>query len=224
LSVQHTDVGAYALGLLEAHDRHDFEQHLATCPECTAELAELSGLRELLADLDPVEPAADGPDQAQIADVVRRQSGTQRRRALVRRSLGLAAGAALLAGGVGIGIAAAHRPGPHVPPPPGLVVRQATNPGTGVTGKVELVPKAWGTAVTLNLSGIHGPLTCQLIAVSKTGQRTVVTGWFVPAAGYGVPGHPGHLIVQGGTAVQAPGLAAMVVTVVRGPTLVSISV
>ena len=43
---EHTDVGAYALGLLEAQDRQAFEEHLATCPSCAAELAELSGMKE----------------------------------------------------------------------------------------------------------------------------------------------------------------------------------
>ena len=42
---QHTDVGAYALGLLEPADRQEFERHLAGCPDCAAELAELAGMR-----------------------------------------------------------------------------------------------------------------------------------------------------------------------------------
>jgi anti-sigma factor RsiW len=41
MSSEHTDVGAYALGLLEPEDRRAFEEHLAGCPACAAELAEL---------------------------------------------------------------------------------------------------------------------------------------------------------------------------------------
>ena len=32
VSSEHIDVGAYALGLLEAADRQAFEEHLAGCP------------------------------------------------------------------------------------------------------------------------------------------------------------------------------------------------
>ena len=95
---------------------------------------------------------------------------------------------------------------------------------TGATGTVGLLTKTWGTYVSLDLAGVHGPLECQLIAVSKTGQRRVVTGWLVRAPGDGVPGHPAHLLVQGGTAIPVAGLARFDVVVVNGPTLLSIPV
>ena len=44
MSGEHTDIGAYSLGLLEQQDRQAFEAHLAECPSCKAELAELSGM------------------------------------------------------------------------------------------------------------------------------------------------------------------------------------
>jgi anti-sigma factor RsiW len=45
---EHTDVGAYSLGLLEQQDRRAFEAHLADCQTCAAELAELAGMAGLL--------------------------------------------------------------------------------------------------------------------------------------------------------------------------------
>jgi anti-sigma factor RsiW len=54
---EHTDVGAYALGLLEEQDRRAFEGHLAGCPSCRAELAELSGMKDLLSGIGPVDAA-----------------------------------------------------------------------------------------------------------------------------------------------------------------------
>lgn len=55
ISDQHTDLGAYSLGLLEEQDKAAFEAHLAGCESCTAELAALSPVAALLHGLDPVE-------------------------------------------------------------------------------------------------------------------------------------------------------------------------
>ncbi|MBA9007488.1 zf-HC2 domain-containing protein [Thermomonospora cellulosilytica] len=56
--VEHTDVGAYALGLLEDADRRAFEEHLAGCPACAAELRRLTGAADALRALRD-DPGAD---------------------------------------------------------------------------------------------------------------------------------------------------------------------
>jgi hypothetical protein len=71
---------------------------------------------------------------------------------------------------------------------------------------------------------VRGPLDCELIAVSKSGERRVMMGWLVPAAGYGVPGHPAHLLIQGGTSIDLPNLSKIEVEVVHGATLLTIPV
>ena len=93
-----------------------------------------------------------------------------------------------------------------------------------MAGTVGLVAKAWGTQVTLDLSKVHGPVECELVAVSRTGERRVVMGWQVPAPGDGVPGHPAHLVIQGGTSIPTNELARVDVDVVNGRTLVSVPV
>jgi len=62
----HTDVGAYSMGLLEEQDRREFEDHLAGCPACAAEVAELSPMAALLrgVELREVEPAGAEGDRA----------------------------------------------------------------------------------------------------------------------------------------------------------------
>ena len=231
----HTDVGAYSMGLLEERDRREFEDHLAGCPACAAEVAELSPMAALLRDveLQGVEPAsaegggpAGGPPEAQVTDLIRRRARQQRHRRRWQVALGAAAGIVLIGGGIGAGIAVAPQHGN--PPVPGVALtgqlHSATDPGTGVAGTVGLVAKAWGTQVTLDLSKVRGPAECELIAVSRTGERRVVMGWLVAAPGDGVPGHPAHLVIRGGTSIARSDLARVDVDVVNGRTLVSIPV
>jgi hypothetical protein len=222
----HTDVGAYSMGLLEERDRRAFEDHLAGCRACAAELAELSPMAGLLRGVDPAGPATGEPAGGQVTELIRRRARQQRQRRRWQVAVGAAAGIVLIGGGIGVGIAAAPQPGSPRPPPLALTGQRhsATDPGTGVAGTVGLVGKAWGTQVTLDLSEVHGPLECQLIAVAKSGERRVVTGWLVAAPGDGVPGHPAHLVVQGGTSIPRSDLARVDVDVVNGRTLVSIPV
>lgn len=218
MSDEHVDVGAYALGLLEDEDSTAFEAHLARCPSCHAELAEFTPMKALLTGLGPVEEL-DG-----VADLLSRRAAASRRRVRWTVAVGAAACVAALGGGLAAGFAVA----PNNPPPGTAVLagqlHSATNPQTGVTGTVGLVTKTWGTYVSLDLADVHGPLECELIAVSKTGERRVVTGWVVGVPGDGVPGHPAHLLVQGGTAISAADLARLDVIVVNGKTLLSIPV
>ena len=174
----HTDVGAYSMGLLEEQDRQAFEEHLAGCPACAAEVAELSPMAALLRDVElrAVEPAGGGePEGGEVTELLRRRARQQRQRRRWQVALGAAAGIVLIGGGIGLGIAATPQGGP--PPPPALALtgqlHSATDPGSGVAGTVGLVAKAWGTQVTLDLSKVHGPAECELVAVSRTGSG----GW-----------------------------------------------
>jgi hypothetical protein len=230
MSGEHTDVGAYSMGLLEERDRQAFEDHLADCSSCAAELAELSPMAALFRGIEPVgagdEPAEAQVTEAQVTELIRRRVTQQRHRRRWQVALGAAAGIVLIGGGIAVGTAVAtQQKGPAAPP--SAVAGQlhsATDPGTGVAGTVGLVAKAWGTQVTLNLSKVHGPVECELVAVSKTGERRVVMGWLVPAPGDGVPGHPAHLVLQGGTSIGVNDLARVDVDVVQGRTLLSIPV
>ena len=217
----HTDIGAYSLGLLEQADREAFEDHLAGCPACAAELADLSPMADLLRGVEPVEPAGEPPAEATVTQLISRRAATQRYRARWLRAVGVAAGLVLLAGGIAVGVAAAPQGQPAT-----AVGQQhsAIDPVTHVAGTVGLVAHAWGTQLTLDLSRIRGPVTCDLVAVSKSGTTQVAMSWMVPKAGEGGPGHPAHLILAGATSIPLKDLARVDVNVVHGGTLLSIPV
>jgi hypothetical protein len=226
VSGEHIEVGAYALGLLEAQDTAAFEAHLATCESCRAEFAELSPMKALLTGLGPVDTPDDVTAAAPVTDLLHRRAQAGRRRTRRLLVVGAAAAAVAAAAGVAGGLAAA-------PSHPQQVVagavmggqeHSATDPRTGVRGTVGLLVKGWGTWVTLDLANVRGPLECELVAVSKTGETRVVTGWNVAVPGDGVPGHPAHLLVAGGTSIPLADLSRFEVIVVRGPTLLTIPV
>jgi hypothetical protein len=235
---EHTDVGAYALGLLERDDRQAFETHLAGCAQCARELTDFSGLRDLLTGLDgPVEldelddPPVRRPFSADgdVAVLLRRRRTAARRRRRGTAILGLAAGIALLAGGITVGAAVASSGGfgnDHGKIPADLLVwgvtREATDAKTGVSGIVAMEDKGWGTHLALDITHVKGPLTCELVAVSKTGDQHIVTEWAVPPLGYGEPGAPDHLQVHGGTAFTRAELGHFEIRDQTGGTLLTI--
>jgi anti-sigma factor RsiW len=104
MSGEHTDVGAYSMGLLEERDRQAFEDHLADCSSCAAELAELSPMAALFRGIEPVE-AGDQPAEAKVTDLIQRRVRQQRHRRRWQVALGAAAGIVLIGGGIAVGAA-----------------------------------------------------------------------------------------------------------------------
>ncbi|MCC9307229.1 zf-HC2 domain-containing protein [Kitasatospora sp. RB6PN24] len=207
----HLDVGAYVLGLLDGADRAAFEAHLADCPRCRAEAARLEGLQPLLAEYaaggaEPVEPSA------RLLDGLLDEVASRRRRQNVRRRWLVAVAAALVLGGPAVtaavmetavvtSTAAPSGPSPTAPATGPTATSSATGPG-GAVATVGVAPSAWGSTISLTLSGVTGPRTCDLVAVSEYGAQQTVTTWTVPASGYG--GAAPQLHMTGGTG-YAPG-------------------
>ncbi|MFF7731185.1 anti-sigma factor family protein [Streptomyces sp. NPDC008001] len=195
---QHTGVGAYALGVLGEADAARFEEHLAECPECAAELDELMGLTPLLAALKesaPVpEAVAPRPDPALLDRLLGRVAAA-RRAQRTRRLCLVAAAAALIVAGPLVGAAVFSE---EAPDHSGVSAAKqmyedgekigAVDPTTKVDATVSLQQKPWGTHVALRLAHVRGPLTCDLVAVGKNGERQTVTTWAVPPGGYGLDG------------------------------------
>lgn len=255
-NVEHTDVGAYALGLLEESDRRAFEAHLATCRSCQAELREFGGMAQLLGEVRQNPPSEGLPGEhseqpgrhagppgptapfgagvpadqrsAPVVDLLRRKADADRSRRRGRTVLAIAAGVALLAGGGAIGVvlggdepAGQHNmAGPMPGPAEQLLLTGArssgTDPKTKAAGVIALETKGWGTHVALELKNVRGPLECELVAVSKSGAKRVVTGWAVPPKGWGVPGSPDPGMLHGGTSFKRDQIARFDVMILGG--------
>ena len=91
-------LGVYALGALDAEETALVESHLATCPDCRAELAELTGLTALLGRVSEEDIAqAASPPEAVLDRLI---AASARRHKINRLVFGLAASlvAAVLGG------------------------------------------------------------------------------------------------------------------------------
>ncbi|MPZ25286.1 MAG: hypothetical protein GEV12_02230 [Micromonosporaceae bacterium] len=220
----HWDVAAYALGVLDPREVPRFEQHLAHCPSCAAELERLVPATAVLADVDPAElrEVEDLRLAGRLLEAVR----GQRRRTRNRQRLTVAAGTAVAAATAGLALFAgaswfstatgppgAAEPTSADPTPAATPIGiggpelgsgerfSATDPASGVHADVLLDEMDWGTQVSFALSSLTGPRDCQLVVVHVDGSGHPAASWRVPADGYGTEAHPAPLLLQSATAV-----------------------
>jgi hypothetical protein len=226
----HVDVAAYALGGLDKHEDEAFRVHLDQCPTCWSELERMVDVTALLSRLDPAEilgePEQPGPHVLEgMLNEVRTTRRATRQRGI------LAAAAALVLIIVSPVVAVNALDSGDSPQPQQATVQalagevfQATNGATGVTARVGLDKKGWGTDVGLELAGVVGPLECELVAVSRANKERVVSTWSVPPKGYGVPAQPNPLKTRGGTSFSPDDIARMEIRTLDGKTLVQVPV
>lgn len=236
---QHTDVGAYALGILDAEDVPRFEEHLATCERCAAELDGLVALEPVLAEAAAGEGAGEGPGPAVLAGLLDEVAAVRRTRRRNRLYLVAAAGALIVGGPLAaVALTAGGTNGgpddlAHSSPARAMYEHGekhgATDPVTDVAATVSLEKKPWGTHVALRLANVTGPLTCDLVAVGRDGARQTVTTWAVPPSGYGVKGGSSKwnrepLFTHGGAAMNRDDIDHFEVRTLDGRRLASVKV
>lgn len=151
------DDGAYVLGALSPAERLAFKRHLADCPECTRDVAELADLPGLLGRVGPdvLEGPLDEPVPDLLPALVREVRRSHRRRGLV--TAGLAAAAAAVVVVVPVGLAQlgdeptrTADPGSSATPSPVEPRRMEPVDGAPVHATLSLEEVTWGTRLGLS--------------------------------------------------------------------------
>lgn len=235
----HHDVAGYVLGVLDPREAARFEDHLAECDVCAAELESLLPVAALMSQVDGAsfvrmeESVRDGRMLQEMLNAV----AYERSRVRVRRMLSLAAGVvafvAVSAGSLAAGFAVSDQPSAPVAQPSASPSANPDGPGVGgfeqlpgdhfsatdevskVSLDVVLESHEWGTQVSIAVAQITGPLACQLVAVGEDSQGEVVYTWNVPPEGYGSKANPEVLFLQGVTALSRKSIKSIELQTVR---------
>ena len=204
------ELGAHALGLLDAEQSRAVEEHLAVCPECRHEWEELRGMVDLLDDVPP-EAFLDGPPdggdlllQRTLRQVRAEKGASRRRRRIALAGAAAVALAAVLAGGVAVGRTTAPQVVAAAPAPAAGAVVLAGGDGD-VSMTATLTPAAGWVRLRATVKGIPPGERCELVVVARDGTRAVAGGWLVPQQGW----RDG--ITLDGSALVAPDQVAAVV-------------
>jgi anti-sigma factor RsiW len=223
-------LGALVLGALEPAERPALEAHLASCPRCTAILADLAPLPGLLHRLNPIErslaepsrssapqPQSEPTPLAPPPELLERLVGAARRERARRRRRTWAAAvaaAAVLLGVVLAGTITGGRWGDDQPP--SATVASATDAHTNVRADVRLTADAWGSALALRLTGVAPEEHCSLVAIDDHGRRDVASTW--------VATYEGAATVTGHTSFRSGQITRVVVVTADGRTLVRVPI
>lgn len=178
-------LGVYVLGAADQAERLRVEAHLPGCPECQAELAELTPLPGLLTlvpeDMRPAttrtaaEQSGLAARAGRVGEPASRRGATRLRGFLARpaRAAAVAAAGALAAGlTLGYWLMPAG-----TATEPASTTFTGVNPATRVVATAALTPTSWGTSIQLRLRGIPLNVECRLVAHSRTGATEVTGVW-----------------------------------------------
>ncbi|MGH2703536.1 MAG: zf-HC2 domain-containing protein [Actinomycetota bacterium] len=133
-------ISAYLDGVLDASERGRVEEHLRSCPDCTARRETLERTMAALASLPDAPPTADESRAIRLAVLERTGAApTAARRPLIQRLFPALAGVALLiAGVVGFVLLRPTRPSHQAAERQQVVDKAATSAGAGAQGPLEL--------------------------------------------------------------------------------------
>ena len=203
-------LGAYVVGALDPRERADVEAHLAHCPACRDELAQLAPLPGLMSRLS-IEEAVSGPPPVDDAMLERLlvAASRDRRVASHRRWLAAAAAVAVLAIGTTAGVVLHNS-----------MTATHWQRVTATAGKVHIAvdvePGDTGTALKLWLRGVPAGERCRLVAIADDGSRDTAGSWEAT--------YSGTATIRGITSIERSHLSRLAIETYDGTILVSAAV
>jgi anti-sigma-K factor RskA len=144
----HPDLAGYVLGALDPGEAAAFEQHLAGCDACRAEVEELQGLPALMEQAAPPVEVPPGLRERTFAAVERAAAGSRRRGPLLRLAAVAAALVIALVGGVVVSQFGSGGRGEVIE------VALAASPGQPGRATAELRQVEDGVEVDMEVSGL----------------------------------------------------------------------
>ena len=193
---------AGALGLLTGSPPDpEVQRHLDGCPACRDELSELAALPGLLAGAAIQvglmnEPP---PGDALLERLLAAASAERWSRRHRIRLVAVSSVAALAVVLVPTAVVLASRSNPAPVVAAGTVHARATDPASGIVGDVTLARSAWGSAVTLDVSGVPTGTSCTVVVITRDGARETASTWWKQ--------YPGPVTVDGTVAADLPAIA-----------------
>src|SRR4051795_11191676 len=167
-------LGAYALDHLSGEERAGLEAHLDGCPECRAELEQISALVHPLSLADPARfntpPAPPATLGARVAAAIGVERLKERRRRL-RFGLGFGAAAAVAA----VALVLLVLPGDEAAGPEQHVTFASLPSKMKISAK--LIPNAFGTEIHMYVKGVSSGTLCRVYLRGRDGS-TLSAGSF----------------------------------------------
>ena len=176
----------------------EVEAHVADCPGCRTELDQLAPLPELLAMASAAVEQMQAPSDDAMLERLLSAAAAERHRRRVRAAFVAVAGvaaAALIA--TPVAIIAANRDQTPVVSVADQVHASASDPSSGVWGKVTIARSSWGSAVNLTVTGVEAGTSCTVVVVTKDGSRQTAATWWAQE-------YPGPASVVGTVAAGLP--------------------
>jgi len=177
-----SQLGAYALGALEPDEIREVDEHLATCAECRAEVAELEEMKEFLGEVPP-EAFLEGPPpdgdlllQRTLREVRTAATPAAAPRAKRSRWLAVAAAVVVVAGALGGGVIIGRQSVDQSDVPvAGSKQVTATDTTTGTTMATTVEPRAGWSWIQVQIKGLKAGAECEMLVTDK-GDKTWVAG------------------------------------------------
>jgi anti-sigma factor RsiW len=169
--MKNPEVERYLAGTLDEVRARLLERHLQTCLQCSDEVAEFHEFQRIVDTVLNGPPPSDDLVLQRALRQIRAESTARRR----RRGVILASAAAVVLGVVLTTGVAVGRSGDSLGP----VRASATDSGTGAALGVAFADTSGWSHLSATVSGVPVGTQCELVIVTKDGERMVAAGWKV---------------------------------------------